>query len=109
MGAVVRFETQSGSPLLVEVDEDAFGVEQVSRDEDAVIEAGRKLEDVIASAQTTIRAVVDGLRALAPDEHQLEFGLKLNASAGVLVAKTAVEGHFTVKMTWRREQAEPAP
>jgi Trypsin-co-occurring domain 1 len=101
MGALVRFETEDGSALLVEVDDDAFGVERVARHDNVIIEAGQKLEDVIATAQTTIRAVVDGLRKLAPDEHEIEFGLKLNAEAGVLVAKTAMEGHFTVKLAWR--------
>jgi Trypsin-co-occurring domain 1 len=45
---------------------------------------------------------------LAPDEHEIEFGIKLNAEAGVVVAKSAVEGHFSVKLLWRRGDSQPS-
>ena len=40
---------------------------------------------------------------LLPEEHVVEFGIKLNSEAGVVVSRTAAEGHFTVKITWRRD------
>jgi hypothetical protein len=30
----------------------------------------------------------------------LEFGVKLAGEAGAIIAKTAAEGHFIVKLTW---------
>ena len=35
-------------------------------------------------------------------EREIEFGVKLNAAAGAVIAKTSAEGHLTVKLTWSR-------
>ncbi|MGH8910632.1 MAG: CU044_2847 family protein [Egibacteraceae bacterium] len=102
---LVRFETVNGSALLVEVDEQAFGLERIARNDNGVIEAGKRLDEALAAARPTIRAVIDALREFAPDEHEVEFGIKLNAGAGVAVAKTAVEAHFNVRLVWRRATA----
>ncbi|MFE3325935.1 CU044_2847 family protein [Streptomyces sp. NPDC059176] len=102
MTEIVRFAGPEGASLLVEVDEDAPGLERISRDSAGVAEAGRRLEDALATARPAISAVVDSVKALAPDGFEVEFGVKLSAEAGVVVAKTAVEGHFTVKVHWSR-------
>lgn len=104
----MRFESGDGQGLLVEVEDHAYGVQQITRGDNGLIEAGKRLDEVLATARPTIRAVVDAIRELAPDEHQIEFGLKLNAEAGVMVAKTSMEGHFTVKLIWSRPTATPA-
>jgi hypothetical protein len=57
----------------------------------------------MAKAAPTIRTVIAALKALAPDQSEIEFGIKLSAEAGVVVAKTAVEGHFNIKLTWKGE------
>lgn len=51
-----------------------------------------------------------------PDEVQVEFGVKLSAQAGAVIAKTGVEGHLKIKLTWTRdlrpepeEESEPGP
>jgi len=106
MDEIVRFHTNAGTPLLVEVEDDSFGLERVARDDKGVIEASQRLDEALERAQPTIRSVVGALRELAPDEHEVEFGIKLNAEAGVVVAKTAVEGHFNVKLTWKSSTAK---
>ena len=35
-----------------------------------------------------------------PDGVAITFGLRVNAEAGVIVAKTATEAHFEVCLTW---------
>jgi hypothetical protein len=44
---------------------------------------------------------------------EIEFGVKLTAEAGALIAKSAVEGHLVVKLSWSPGQsdgpAESAP
>jgi hypothetical protein len=99
---LVRFESQSGPALVVEVDEDSFGVERIARDDRGLIEASQRLDEALAKARPAIETIVGTLRELAPHEHEIEFGIKLNAEAGVVVAKTVVEGHFTVRMRWSR-------
>ncbi|MFE2032629.1 CU044_2847 family protein [Streptomyces scopuliridis] len=38
--------------------------------------------------------------SLKPDGVELEFGVKLMAEAGAVIAKTSAEGHMTVKLSW---------
>ncbi|MCS7178813.1 MAG: CU044_2847 family protein [Anaerolineae bacterium] len=54
-------------------------------------------------------AVICKLRALAdpPDEVEVEFGLKLNAEAGAVLAAAGTEAHYKVTLTWKRT-TEPA-
>ena len=102
MTEIVQFETGHGL-VFVEVAEDSIGTERIARNEDGVLQAETRLDDALQIARPAIRAVLDTLRELAPEEHVVEFGIKLNAEAGVVVAKSAAEGHFTVRITWRRD------
>jgi Trypsin-co-occurring domain 1 len=102
VGELVRFRSNGGSPIVVEVDEDSFGVEGIARESGGVIEAGQRLDQALMAVGPTLQAIVTTLRGLVADEHEIEFGIKLNAEAGVVIAKTALEGHFNVKVTFRR-------
>ena len=102
MTEIVQFETGHGR-VFVEVGEDTLGTERIARNEDGVLQAETRLDEALQVARPAIRAVLDTLRELAPEEHVVEFGIKLNAEAGVVVAKSAAEGHFTVRITWRRD------
>jgi Trypsin-co-occurring domain 1 len=97
---VVRFHLDEGSAVLVEVDDDTFGVERVARGQDGVVEAGRRLTDALSSVRDAARATVDVLEALSPDGLEVEFGVKFAGEAGAIIAKTAAEGHFSVKLSW---------
>ncbi|HEY3750771.1 MAG TPA: CU044_2847 family protein [Pseudonocardiaceae bacterium] len=101
MSDIVRFETADG-PVLAEVDDQGLGIERIARDDRGIVEAGQRLDDSLAALRPAINAIIKTLRELAPDQHEIEFGIKLTAEAGVVVAKTAVEGHFNVKLSWQR-------
>jgi hypothetical protein len=100
---LVRFAAEDGSSVIVEVDDDSPGVEQISRDERGIAQAAERIEAAFGAAKPAIRSLAGMLKQLAPDEHEVEFGLKLTAEAGAIVAKTAGEAHFKVKLHWRRE------
>jgi hypothetical protein len=106
---LVRFAAEDGSSVIVEVDDDSPGVEQISRDERGVAEAAERIEAAFGAARPAIRSLASMLKQLAPDEHEVEFGLKLTAEAGAIVAKTAGEAHFKVKLHWRRDTQAEAP
>lgn len=101
MSELVRFDTTEGAPLLIEVDSDSYGMERIARRGNGVVDATQTLEEALRAAAPTVRAVVQTIKDLAPDEHEIEFGIKLNAELGVVVAKSALEGHFTVKLRWK--------
>lgn len=74
---------------------------------------GRTIERAqvaFSDAVTVAREVADALHASfrnalsAPDEVELEFGLKLGGTAGVVVSAASVEASLRVKCTWRTSE-----
>ncbi|KUJ67398.1 hypothetical protein ACZ90_28360 [Streptomyces albus subsp. albus] len=102
MAELVRFSGPEGTSLLVEVADDGPELELIARDPNGVVQAGRRLEEALATVRPALRSVVDSIGALAPDEYEIEFGMKLNAETGVVIAKSAIEGHFNVTLRWSR-------
>ena len=41
-----------------------------------------------------------------PDSVEVEFGIKLDAEAGALIAKAGTEAAISVKMTWEKTKDE---
>jgi len=109
LAQLASFPSDAGPPLLVEVADDDYGLERVAREDGGIIQAAEKLEEALGRAMPTLRTVVRSVQALSPDGAKIEFGITLTAEAGVVVAKTAVEGHFTVTLSWARATAEPEP
>jgi hypothetical protein len=63
----------------------------------------------VARAMDTVRNMAVRFRSTVedipykPSEVSLEFGIKVDAQAGALVAKTGLEATMTVKLVWKRE------
>ncbi|MCT9004118.1 hypothetical protein N4G66_04155 [Streptomyces rhizosphaerihabitans] len=115
MDGLVEFKTEDGALVVVEAVDDGSGSRLVARD-DGTVQATRTfegaLEGVRAAAHSALRVFRDG--SLAPDSVEIEFGVKLTAEAGALIAKSAVEGHLVVKLSWApgesgRDSSRPAP
>jgi hypothetical protein len=60
-------------------------------------------ENMLETAHLTAKVFIAKVRDFndPPDEVELEFGLKLDAAAGVLVAQASTEAHFVVTLTWK--------
>lgn len=107
MNEVVRYEVGSGT-VLVEVDANSYGVDHPARNEQGIVNAGRRLEDALASIRPAAAAAVEALRELAPDHMEIQFGVKLAGEAGAIIARNAADSHFTVRMSWAGTEAPPA-
>jgi hypothetical protein len=80
------------------------GPEQVSRSGDRLVtRLNRSLSDALAEAAPAAEAVLDSFRALAPEEVSVEFGLEVDAEAGVVFTKGSVGAHFTIHLKWTRD------
>ena len=109
MTTLVQVELDNGGCLLLEsVEASAIGPVKVGRTTDAVQELQDSFRAVLRPVAQASREVFAELRAAGPDEVKVEFGLKLTASAGAVVAKTEVGCHFKVTMTWTRPVDEQA-
>jgi hypothetical protein len=99
--ALVEFKTDSGATVVVAMDDREPGVRLVARD-NALAQAGQSfdsaLQGIHTAAESALRVFRDG--RLKPDSVEIEFGVKLTAEAGAVIAKTAVEGHLVVKLSW---------
>ncbi|WP_406167900.1 CU044_2847 family protein [Streptomyces sp. NBC_00996] len=104
MGDVVSFALPDGGSVLVEpVDEDVYGLEEIS------VSGGT----VIRRAQEGLGDALDGIRRMAAEAHaritsldvapkrlELEFGVKLSGETGAVLAKAAGEAHLVVRAVW---------
>jgi Trypsin-co-occurring domain 1 len=100
MTQLVSFPSEEGPPLVVEVADNSYGLQRVARGDDEIVQSSLKLEDALKRAMPTLRSIVRKIQDLSPDSAEIEFGVSLNAEAGVVVAKTAVAGNFTVRLSW---------
>ncbi|WP_221356235.1 CU044_2847 family protein [Streptomyces beigongshangae] len=110
MDGLVEFRTADGAVIVVEGAEDESGSRLVARGDGTVLAARTfegSLEGVRAAAESALRVFRDG--SLRPDSVEIEFGVRLTAEAGALIAKSAVEGHLLVKLAWSPEPPAGAP
>ncbi|MCX4790140.1 MULTISPECIES: CU044_2847 family protein [unclassified Streptomyces] len=114
MTALMEFTTDSGATVTVEVDRHTPGAQLVALgDDNTLARAGRTFDSALtgirSAAESALAVFRDG--ALKPDGVELEFGVKITAEAGAVIAKSAVEGHLVVKLSWSpgATPATPAP
>ena len=115
MKHIVEFPMENGDVLLVEVDD------PISAAPGATLRGipggpGGHGSEMLERAQMTYEQAVDKIKPAAesivrhirdiaepPDVIGVEFGIKLNANIGAILASSSVEAQFTLKLTWNRE------
>jgi hypothetical protein len=107
---LVEFPSETGEPILVEVDDVGLGDEtRRGLSPSAVVEhAQTSFEDALEKAKPMATSLVGKLRAIGdaagspPDEVQVEFGIVLSAEAGAVLASASASANYKVTMTWKR-------
>jgi len=103
---LVRFELDGGGSVLVEADDATASVARAGRIRDAegrlLQVAGQTLEQGLANVRDAAAAALGQFQAMSrcPDEVEITFGVKLDAEAGAIIARTGVQGQLEVKLTW---------
>ena len=113
MKQLVEFPSETGEPILVEVEDVGFGGEtRRGLSTSAVVErAQTSFEDALDKAKPIASGLIGKLRGLgdsaveSPEEVQVEFGLILSAEAGAVLAAASATANYKVTMTWRRSPA----
>jgi hypothetical protein len=59
------------------------------------------LEEALGKLKPSLDKVVHLLKEMAPDETEVEFGLKIGGETGVIIAKGTAEVNFTIRMSWK--------
>ena len=113
MKRLIEFPLEGGGSVLVEQDTDE---EQISGLVPAARgEPGEKLheraamtfQEAVEKIKPTAEAIIHKLRSLSdpPDETTVEFGLKLTAASGVVVAAAGIEANYKITLKWQRKGA----
>ncbi|MBN6039152.1 CU044_2847 family protein [Amycolatopsis sp. 195334CR] len=108
MTEFVRFPLDDGGSVLVEV-EVPHSVERAGRPKNMLREAGVSFERALDEVRGAAGAALEKFRSMGPDEVELKFGVKLDAQAGAVIAKTGLQGQFEVKLKWLRDPAAVVP
>ncbi|MGW5422692.1 CU044_2847 family protein [Streptomyces sp. NPDC003943] len=104
MSETIREREQDGS-IVIEFNQRS-GVRQVAL---SAPETVARSAEAVSQAMTTIRSMAERVRgtvaqmAVRPESVQVEFGIKFDAEAGAVIAKTGVEAAVTVKLAWGAE------
>ena len=103
MMELVRFELQTGGAVTVEVEE-APGVRRAARQGSVLRNAQLSLEQALGDVRDAAAEVLGQFQKMVsqPNEVEITFGIRLDAQAGALIAKTGMQGHFEVKLKWDR-------
>ena len=100
MVRLVEFPLEDGGTVLVEVAAADEGPMRAGVG-DVIKKASATFEKSLAALEPVGRALVQRLRGLSPQEVSIEFGVKLTCEQGLIIARGAAEGSFTVKLTWK--------
>lgn len=107
MKRLIEFPLEDGTSMLVEVDEpEQGGLVKASRPGEIIAKAQQTLEKSLEKVQPAAQFVIQQLRKLhdSPDEIQINFGLKLSADAGAVLASAGAEANYTVTLKWAKER-----
>ncbi|MEV6522268.1 CU044_2847 family protein [Longispora sp. NPDC051575] len=105
MSELMRFELDAGDAVLVEVEFDGPDISPVSRAGDVIQSATGSFGTALTQVRKAASVALETFRDMdvRPDEVEVEFGVKFNAQAGAVIAKTGVDGHLTIKLKWQRD------
>jgi hypothetical protein len=70
--------------------------------------AKEKFEEALDKVRPIVDTLFNKIKELAesPDKVEVEFGVKMNAEFGAVVASAGLGTHYTVTLTWETERAK---
>lgn len=102
---LVEFPLKDGGCILVEVDDPVSdgGIVPAASLGETVAKATQSFEDALKKVKVTAAGLLSELRGLAeaPEEISVEFGIKIGAEAGVILASGTVEANYKIGLKWK--------
>ena len=105
MKKLVEFPLEDGTSVLVEIDEpDVEGVVRAARPGEIAERATQTFEAAVEKIRPAAVAILKQVRDVSdpPDQVVVEFGVKLNAAAGAVLASVGAEANYKLTLTWKR-------
>ena len=107
MKELVEFKLEDGGTIFVEVEmPEEGGMVPASAMRGVQQKARQTFEAALETIRPAAQAIIRKLRALhdPPDEIEVEFGLKMGAETGDVIAAAAMEANYKVTLTWKQEK-----
>ena len=106
MKRLIEFTLDDNTTVIVEVDEpqQQSGTVHASKPEEIIEKAQQSFGQAIEKIKPVADCIITKLHDISkqPDEIGVEFGFKLNAKAGVVIASMDTEANFKVTLSWKR-------
>jgi hypothetical protein len=104
---LICYPLETGSSVMIEVEEETGVVTRGLRPGDVVETVGNSFEAALEVIKPAAVAVASKFRnfADAPESVEVEFGLKFAGQAGAFIASASTEAQFRVKMVWKGKPA----
>jgi hypothetical protein len=110
MAELAQFPLNGGGVLVVEVDTADNSPKRVMRgaNPEAIATATATFESALQTVRSAAEGILHQLRSLAqpPDEVEVEFGVKMSAETGAIIAKASTEANFKINLTWKKDLAD---
>lgn len=101
MKQLVEYKLKDGSCFKVEVDIPESEAVTRSSLRDLPTEANMLFEDAIGKVKPMATAIIEEMRSIDPStEVEVEFGLKLTANAGAIIATIGGEANYRLTLRW---------
>lgn len=101
---LARFGLEDGGWAIVELNDVDPGLRTASVGRSGrIVDTGSILEDALRSVARVADAALTQFRMSRahPDEIEIEFGVRLSAEAGAVIASNSTEGHLHVRLAWK--------
>ena len=109
---LVEFLQEDGTSLVIEVDDPApdGGVIRAARPGEVAEKASQTFQAALSKIKPMAGAIFTTLQDLVqcPEQIQVEFGVKITASAGAVLASAGAEGHYKVTLMWTSATRQPS-
>lgn len=109
MKRLIEFALDDNTSLLVEVDESELGgLVEASSPGEVIAKARVSFEEALDKVKPAANVIIKKLRSLhdQPDEIEVEFGLKLSAEAGAVLAAAGAEANYAVTLKWKGKEKD---
>lgn len=105
MGRIIEVKTENGI-VLIETDEPTGtpGRTQAGAVQKMAEKTRQEFNDAVNLAKSMAGQAYSRLKEMevAPDEVQIKLGIKFQAEAGAVIAKTSAEGQMEVTVKWSK-------
>jgi len=108
---LISMPLEAGGNVLIEVEEEGgASITRGLRPGEVIESISHSFEAALEAVKPAALAVASKLRdfADAPEDVEVEFGLKFTGQAGAFIASASTEAQFRVKMVWKGKPATAA-